>query len=99
MENNEKEKLSGKDKKTVFTLSIVIVCVILFVVLVCIAFYQSMPEPIKVLDPPPELKPILVSADIENDYGFEHPIYKGEKVNIINPVYRGEPFEIKLLND
>lgn len=97
MENQE--KLSKKDKKVVFTLLVVIICVVLFVGLVSVVMYQSIPKQIQTLDPPPELKPIIVSADTDIDYKFENPIYKGEKVEIIHPVYRGEPFEIKLLKN
>lgn len=37
------------------------------------------------------------SFNEQREYNFEHPIYKGEKVEFINPVYHGEKVQFELL--
>ena len=91
----DQEKSTKINKKTLFKIITVILCVVLFVILVSIALFQNTFPEIK----PELLRPIIVSLDTQKDYNFEYPVYKGEKVEIINPVYRGEPFEIKLLKN
>lgn len=45
-----------------------------------------------------EIKQKSDTVNIEKNYDFKHPVYRGEPYEIIHPIYKGEPYEIKLLN-